>query len=203
MVLRSCRSVYEDRPFSWHLSNEVNDHPNLRTWTTDGELDHGTPSDDFESSYDEEPSMPPTRLASRHAKTEPMDSTRGSRLDMDEGSPSSLFSFRLRLRSPCQVGYELWPLSWLRSAVLEMGMDKEHGSYAAPDLFKQHPNNSDEQGTSNHFDIFVGDLSNEVNDDVLLQAFLDWPQRYPNTVPIKRQAFQLLASSPRLVSCGI
>ncbi len=67
------------------------DHPNLRTWTPDAELDYGTPSDDFESSYDEEPNMPPIRPALRHAATEPiplnessvMDSTRGSRLDMD------------------------------------------------------------------------------------------------------------------------
>ena len=68
------------------------EHPNLRTWTPDAELDdYGTPSDDFESSYDEEPNMPPTRPALKHAATEPihvnqtsvMDSTRGSRLDMD------------------------------------------------------------------------------------------------------------------------
>ena len=65
------------------VNNHGEDHPNLRTWTTDGELDYGTPSDDFESSYDEETNMPPTRPALRHAKTEPMDSTRGSRLDMD------------------------------------------------------------------------------------------------------------------------
>ena len=65
------------------VNNHSEDHPNLRTWTTDGELDYGTPSDDFESSYDEEPNMPPTRPALRHAKTEPVDSTRGSRLDMD------------------------------------------------------------------------------------------------------------------------
>lgn len=32
-------------------------------------------------------------------------------------------------------------------------------------------NNTNKEDTSNHFHIFVGDLSNEVNDDVLLQAF--------------------------------
>lgn len=32
-------------------------------------------------------------------------------------------------------------------------------------------NNSSKEDTSNHFHIFVGDLSNEVNDEVLLQAF--------------------------------
>ncbi|KAK0748879.1 hypothetical protein B0T21DRAFT_279164 [Apiosordaria backusii] len=32
-------------------------------------------------------------------------------------------------------------------------------------------NNSNKEDTSNHFHIFVGDLSNEVNDEVLLQAF--------------------------------
>lgn len=32
-------------------------------------------------------------------------------------------------------------------------------------------NTSNKEDTSNHFHIFVGDLSNEVNDDVLLQAF--------------------------------
>ena len=73
------------------VNTHSGDHPNLRTWTPDAELDYGTPSDDFESSYDEEPSMPPTRPALKHAVTEPisinqssvMDSTRGSRLDMD------------------------------------------------------------------------------------------------------------------------
>lgn len=94
---------YNTRPptmnFGWEfpakatsgVNTHSEDHPNLRTWTTDGELDYGTPSDDFESSYDEEPSMPPTRPALRHASTEPiplnesaaMGSTRGSRLDMD------------------------------------------------------------------------------------------------------------------------
>jgi RNA recognition motif-containing protein len=40
---------------------------------------------------------------------------------------------------------------------------------------------SSKEDTSNHFHIFVGDLSNEVNDEVLTQAFsafglvlLDW-----------------------------
>ena len=73
------------------VNNHNEDHPNLRTWTPDAELDYGTPSDDFESSYDEEPNVPPTRPALKHAATEPihmiqpsvMDSTRGSRLDMD------------------------------------------------------------------------------------------------------------------------
>ena len=73
------------------VNTHSGDHPNLRTWTPDAELDYGTPSDDFESSYDEEPDMPPTRPALKHAATEPiplnqssvMDSTRGSRLDMD------------------------------------------------------------------------------------------------------------------------
>lgn len=94
---------YNARPptmnFAWEFPAKANtgvnkhseDHPNLRTWTTDGELDYGTPSDDFESSYDEEPNMPPTRPPLRHAETEPMplhksaamDATRGSRLDMD------------------------------------------------------------------------------------------------------------------------
>lgn len=32
-------------------------------------------------------------------------------------------------------------------------------------------NNTNKEDTSNHFHIFVGDLSNEVNDEVLLQAF--------------------------------
>lgn len=32
-------------------------------------------------------------------------------------------------------------------------------------------NNTTKEDTSNHFHIFVGDLSNEVNDEVLLQAF--------------------------------
>lgn len=32
-------------------------------------------------------------------------------------------------------------------------------------------NNPNKEDTTNHFHIFVGDLSNEVNDDVLLQAF--------------------------------
>lgn len=32
-------------------------------------------------------------------------------------------------------------------------------------------NNNNKEDTSNHFHIFVGDLSNEVNDEVLLQAF--------------------------------
>lgn len=32
-------------------------------------------------------------------------------------------------------------------------------------------NNQNKEDTSNHFHIFVGDLSNEVNDEVLLQAF--------------------------------
>ncbi|KAL1842839.1 hypothetical protein VTJ49DRAFT_4006 [Mycothermus thermophilus] len=32
-------------------------------------------------------------------------------------------------------------------------------------------NNANKEDTSNHFHIFVGDLSNEVNDEVLLQAF--------------------------------
>ncbi|KAJ5728970.1 RNA recognition motif domain eukaryote [Penicillium malachiteum] len=32
-------------------------------------------------------------------------------------------------------------------------------------------NNTNKEDTSNHFHIFVGDLSNEVNDDILLQAF--------------------------------
>ena len=32
-------------------------------------------------------------------------------------------------------------------------------------------NSNSKEDTSNHFHIFVGDLSNEVNDDVLLQAF--------------------------------
>ena len=76
-------------PTAVNTHNE--EHPNLRTWTPDAELDYGTPSDDFESSYDEEPNMPPTRPALKHAATEPihvqqssaMDSTRGSRLDMD------------------------------------------------------------------------------------------------------------------------
>ena len=70
------------------VNKHSEEHPNLSTWTPDAELDYGTPSDDFESSYDEEPNMPPTRPALKHAATEPvhvnqMDSTRGSRLDMD------------------------------------------------------------------------------------------------------------------------
>ena len=32
-------------------------------------------------------------------------------------------------------------------------------------------NSNNKEDTSNHFHIFVGDLSNEVNDEVLLQAF--------------------------------
>ena len=35
-------------------------------------------------------------------------------------------------------------------------------------------NNSNKEDTSNHFHTFVGDLSNEVNDEVLLQAFSDF-----------------------------
>lgn len=30
---------------------------------------------------------------------------------------------------------------------------------------------SDKEDTSNHFKIYVGDLSNEINDNILLQAF--------------------------------
>ncbi len=45
-------------------------------------------------------------------------------------------------------------------------------------------NSNNKEDTSNHFHIFVGDLSNEVNDEVLLQAF------------------SALAPSPRPASCG-
>ena len=41
-------------------------------------------------------------------------------------------------------------------------------------------NNSNKEDTSNHFHIFVGDLSNEVNDEVLLQAYLERPRQDPN-----------------------
>ncbi|OCK81342.1 nuclear and cytoplasmic polyadenylated RNA-binding protein pub1 [Lepidopterella palustris CBS 459.81] len=37
-------------------------------------------------------------------------------------------------------------------------------------------NNTNKEDTSNHFHIFVGDLSNEVNDEVLLQAFSTFGQ---------------------------
>ena len=67
-------------------------HPNLDNWTPDA--GYGSPSDEFESSYDEAPYPPPKRPALRHAATEPIhvnedsnglnvDLARGSRLDMD------------------------------------------------------------------------------------------------------------------------
>lgn len=67
-------------------------HPNLDNWTPDA--GYGSPSDDFESSYDEAPYPPPKRPTLRHAATEPIhvnedsnklniDLARGSRLDMD------------------------------------------------------------------------------------------------------------------------
>ena len=104
-------------------------HPNLDNWAADA--GYGSPSDDFESSYDEAPYPPPSRPALRHATTDPIhasedgnelniDLARGSRLDMDALMGGTLSTSSL-YAAPAQHQYQQ-SLPVIRSATaVEVG----------------------------------------------------------------------------------
>lgn len=65
---------------------------------------------------------------------------------------------------PCPASGNVWAAVFVLRLLISKGQEiRVNWAYQS--------NNQNKEDTSNHFHIFVGDLSNEVNDEVLLQAF--------------------------------